>query len=188
MNKFIPTLLFAAALCTSPASAKTPEFPLADVVSRTVATVGKTKAPLQRVGAATYRKLGFTIYHVTLWAPNGVYDPAKPYALQLRYARDLSQETLVDAVASDVEDQEKPDAATMATWTAMLNQSLPAVKDEEELIGLNMPGHDAELFFNGAPHARMPDARLTRAFFGIWLGDKADPDIRAKLTGVPVTK
>lgn len=178
-------LLIAALLATTlalPASAKTPEFPLPESVRAEIAGSGKATAPLIRVGSATYRKLGFTIYHATLWAPGGVYDANKPYALQLRYARDLSQDTLVDAVATDVKDQEQPDPMTMAAWQQTLNEVLPAVKDEEELIGVSVPGSDAKLFFNGKYHATMKDKRLARAFMGIWLGDKANPDIRAKLT------
>lgn len=177
--------LMAAPVTAMPAHANTPQHPLPESVVSDLMSKAKVMAPITRVGSTTYRKLGFTIYHATLWAPGGVYDENKPFALQLRYARDLDKETLVDAVSSDVENNEKPDPVTMAEWNQTLNQILPPVKDEEELIGVNFPGQSAQLYFNGQKHAVMTDKRLAKAFLGIWLGPNADPKVRARLTGQP---
>lgn len=179
--------LSASLALPTPAMAETPQYPLPEVVMSDFQARAKIKAPLTRVGSTTYRKLGFTIYHATLWAPGGVYAEDKPFVLQIRYARDLDQETLVDAVASDVEANERPDPMTMAAWNETLNQIIPAVKKQEELIGVTIPGEVSKLYFNGQHHAEMTDQRLSRAFMGIWLGPNADPKVRARLTGQPVT-
>ena len=55
-------------------------------------------APLTEMGTGTYRKFGFTVYHASLWTPDGTLNKQKPYALVLRYTRDLSKDTLVDTV------------------------------------------------------------------------------------------
>ena len=54
----------------------------------------RSSLPLQEVGQGTYRRFGFRIYTITLWAPEGVWDPSKPYAIELHYARSLSRETM----------------------------------------------------------------------------------------------
>ncbi len=69
-----------------------------------------------KVGSGTYRKFGFSVYRATLWAPDGKWDPAKPYALELHYTRSVSKDTLVDTVADDIRDQNVADEATLVNW------------------------------------------------------------------------
>lgn len=185
MKTLLTALALTFVLLASPASIATAnaaknKHSLPEAVIEAVGTTGG--APLARVGTTTYRKLMFTIYHATLWAPNGVYNPKKPYALQIEYTRDISQETLVEAVASDVKAHEQPDEATMAAWKANLYEVLPSVNEGQELIGVFIPGQRASLYFNGKRHSTMKDRTLSNAFFGIWLGEKADADVRAQLT------
>jgi hypothetical protein len=137
--------------------------------------------PLQKVGSGTYRKFGFTIYHVTLWAPKGEWDPAKPYALELRYARSLSQETLADATIDNIRDENVADEATFARWSAGIKKTMPAVEDGDVMIGVENPGSEAVLFFNGNQIAKTKDQSLAGAFFNIWLGDGADEDLKNDL-------
>ena len=181
--------LIAFALVAMPALAVTPtDTPSGNKVKHTlpaavIEAIGATGgAPLARVGQVTYRKLFFTVYHATLWAPNGKYNPKKPYALQIEYARDIDQATLVDAVASDVIAHEQPDEPTQAAWRENLNEVLPGVTEGQELIGVYIPGQRASLYFNGKRYSTMKDKRLANAFFGIWLSDKADPSLREPLT------
>ena len=55
---------------------------------------------MEQVGSGKYRKLGFSIYKVALWAPGGQYDKDKPYALQVHYLR--SELTWVDKVIAQI--------------------------------------------------------------------------------------
>jgi len=143
----------------------------------------KSQEPLQPVGSGTYRKIGFSIYEATLWGPNGVWqEDIKPYVLQLRYNRDLSKDTVVDAILSDLEPQ-APDEATFARWSEQITATLPAVKDGDELSGVAIPGKPSILFYNGKQIASITDAALSKAFFAIWLGDRADKSLRAQLIG-----
>jgi len=141
----------------------------------------QSHAILKPVGTGTYRKFAFTIYYATLWAPDGQWSAAKPYALQLRYARSLSKDTLDDTVMDDIRDQKVADEPTFARWSATIEKALPAVEDGDVLIGLSVPGKKSILYFNGAPIATIDDAALSRAFFNIWLGAGADEDLRNAL-------
>lgn len=147
------------------------------------AVLAQLHIPLQRVGAGSYYKFGFTIYHASLWAPNGVWDAAKPYALKLKYARSLSKETLVGAVMDDIRDQGVANDETLARWQKVLDESLPAVEEDDTIIGLTMPGKKALLFYNGKIVTAIDDQAFSKAFFNIWLGKNADDRLCKQLLG-----
>jgi Chalcone isomerase-like len=141
--------------------------------------------PLIQQGTGKYTKLGFTIYRATLWTASGRWNPAAPYALQLRYARDLSRSTLVEAVIDGIHEQQVADAPTLAAWSEILERSLPPVREGDELLGLAVPGKPSLLFHNGKPIATLEDRALSDAFFGIWFGQQADQTLQAALLGAP---
>jgi hypothetical protein len=172
-------LLFLAIIALLPASARADDPP----ASLPLAVQHYFNAPPAEIGNGTYRKFGFRVYNASLWSRDRNWDPAKPYALKLHYTRGVSKETLVDTVIDDIRDQNVADDATLARWENMLKQDLPEVQEDDELIGLCMPGKSSLLFYNGKQIASIDDQNLSRAFFNIWLGDGADDDLKAKLLG-----
>lgn len=161
--------------------------PPAVAAARPVLPAGIMKqagTPFTQVGSSNYRKLGFNVYRASLWAPDGSYDKAKPFALQVHYTRSLSKDTVVNAVMDDVRKQQLADGATMDSWQKMLTKTLPAVKDGDEIVGLSTPGKPTRLFHNGRQIISISDRRLSDSFFNIWLGDIADHDMRAQLLNI----
>jgi len=138
---------------------------------------------LSEVGHGMYRKFGFSVYRATLWAGDGAWDPKKPYALELRYMRGVSKDTLVGTVMDDIREQGVADDATLTKWNAVLTAALPEVEDGDVITGLCMPGKKSLLFYNGKQVASIADPVFSKAFFDIWLGKGADEDLRAKLLG-----
>ncbi len=146
-----------------------------------IKVVGHGMAP---VGSGTYRKFGFSVYHATLWAPNGQFDATKPYALQITYTRSVSQDTMIDTVMDDIRSQNVADDATLADWEKTLTSAMPDVDEGDTLIGVAIPGKKSLLFFNGNVSGSISDQTFSKAFFNIWLGDNADANLRNKLLGV----
>jgi hypothetical protein len=142
-----------------------------------------SQEPWRRVGGSTYRKWGFKVYEATLWAPDGIYDEKKSFALQLRYARKIPQKTLIDAIMDDFSGLPQVDRETLQEWRARLTAVLPAVVENQELIGLSRTDQPARLFSDGRLIGELQDPILERAFFGIWVGDHADPQMRRGLLG-----
>lgn len=140
-----------------------------------------SSTPMEQVGSGKYRKLGFNIYEATLWAPNGEYNKSEPFALQVHYLRELSKETVVDAVVEDVRKQQLADNATIDEWQEILADALPAVKAGDDIVGVSIPGKPAQLYYNGKLLASIDDKRLSDSFFNIWLGNVADPKLKAQL-------
>jgi hypothetical protein len=81
----------------------------------------------------------------------------------------------------DIRDQQVADDITLAEWEKILNKALPAVQDGDVIIGLAAPGKKSTLFVNGSQTASIEDPIFSTAFFNIWLGEKADENLRNKL-------
>jgi len=144
---------------------------------------GQADPPLEIVGDGIYRKFGFSIYHATLWAPDGVWDSNKPYALELRYMRDLSKDTLVDSIIDNVRDQDIASDEKLELWEADLNKYIPPVEEDDIMIGVSEPDGGATFYFNGKVVSKINDTVFARAFFNIWFGKNADKDLQAELLG-----
>jgi hypothetical protein len=145
--------------------------------------IAQADAPFTKVGHGVFRKFGFRIYEASLWAPQGKWEPTKPYALQLHYARSLSKDTLIDTVMDDITDQGACDKPTCDRWRDVLDVSLSDVEEGDTLIGLTSPNKKTLLFYNGKTIANVDDHAFSDAFFGIWLGKNADEDMRNGLLG-----
>ncbi|MGB9154445.1 MAG: chalcone isomerase family protein [Alphaproteobacteria bacterium] len=137
--------------------------------------------PLKAVGEGTYKKFGFSIYHAVLWAPDGMWNPDKPYALELHYLRSLSKDTLADATVDNIRDENTTDEDTMTRWAAGIKRVMPAVQDGDVMIGLIIPNKEGFLFMNGVQIGKTYDNALSKAFLNIWLGEDADEDLKNEL-------
>lgn len=140
--------------------------------------------PLKQVGSGTYTKLGFTIYHVTLWTLSGRWNPAEPHALHLHYHLSLSKETIVNTVAENLREQGVADATTLEQWEAQLDATVPTVYDGDAIVALAVPGKSSTLFHNEKLITTIANEAFSDAFFGIWLGKTADARLRQELLGI----
>lgn len=143
----------------------------------------QSASPLKEVGNGTYRRFGFRIYHATLWATGNSWEPQKPFLLELRYVRDIPKDTLVESIIDDIRDQNVADDAELNKWSETLADILPDVNDGDTLSGLSIPGAKTRIFKNSKEIATIDDDSLSRAFFNMWFGDQADPDLRKELLG-----
>ena len=164
-------LLLALLLCFQTATAN--ELP------HTVINI--STSPLEKVGAGTYRKLGFTVYSATLWAPERNWTPKKPYALQLKYKISLSKSTMMETIMDNIREQNVADDAKLEKWETKLGKVLNGVKANDEIVCLYNPGQPSQFYLNSKKIADISDQKLSRAFFNIWLGENADKDLQAKL-------
>lgn len=141
-----------------------------------------SRQALEEVGSGTYRKLGFSIYRATLFAPDGELDQSKPFALRLHYTRSLSKSTVVDALLDSIEEQNVASKEELASWRDNFSQFLGDVEDGDEVVAVNLPGKSTQFFKNGQPLTAIGDRKLCKAFFDIWLGETADESLREALT------
>lgn len=153
-----------------------------------------TAGALQMAGSGEMRWFGLKLYDAALWVQPGV-DPAppagtgqplqKPYALALRYTRAISGEALVTASLDEIRRLGETSESRLARWKPLLEKALPTVAPGETLVGLHEPGRGASFWHEGQLTARIDDAELAGAFFGIWLDARTrEPKLRARLLGL----
>lgn len=136
----------------------------------------------QKVGQGELRRWGFLIYEASLWAPQGIYRIGEPFALSLRYTRDVSADRIVQASLDEMSNLGAPIAAH-PEWTLALQRALVDVKRGDTVTGLYVPGQGARFFHNGQATGEIDD-RLARSFFAIWLDPRTSaPELRQALLG-----
>ncbi|MBA5606075.1 chalcone isomerase family protein [Duganella sp. FT3S] len=138
------------------------------------------------LGSGDLRWLGFRIYHATLWAGQRPFQPERPFALQLRYYRNISRERLVQASLDEMRrlGRANVDAATLTQWESKLTRAFTDVAPDDELIGVYAPAHGMRMYNRQGLLADIDDVPLARAFFGIWLDESTrDQGLRSKLLG-----
>jgi hypothetical protein len=143
----------------------------------------ETSLPFKEVGSGTYRRFGFSVYQATLWAVGDGWNPHKPFLLELHYVRDVSKDVLVESIIDDIREQNAADDDEIGKWQHTLADILPDVQEGDTLSGLSVPGAKTKIFRNGREIATLDDELLSRAFFNMWFGDHADPDLRKELLG-----
>lgn len=136
------------------------------------------------VGQASLQVLFWDVLDATLRAPNGEYDPARPFALTLSYRRRFNSDKLVEASIEEMAAHPRSDAQALERWEASLSAIFPDVESGDELTGIkNARGH-TEFFFGDERIGEVQDAAFTQAFFDIWLGETTSrPDFRDALLG-----
>jgi hypothetical protein len=139
------------------------------------------------VGAGEMRWFGFKLYDARLWAPaTATADKLQEgaFALELRYAREIPSQRLVDASIEEIERLGEIPAKNLVTWRQTLSRVFPDVRTGDTIIGVHHPERGAEFFHQGQLTGRIADNTFARRFFAIWLDPRTrEPDLRARLLG-----
>ena len=139
------------------------------------------------VGAGEMRWFGFKLYDARLWAPgtpsaDTIQEGA--FALELRYAREITSQRLVAASIEEIERLGEIPAQHVVAWRQTLSRIFHDVRPGETIIGVHHPERGAEFFHQGQRTGHIADNRFARRFFAIWLDPRTrEPDLRARLLG-----
>jgi hypothetical protein len=137
-------------------------------------------------GQGEMRWFGFRLYEASLWAPDGRWQPDGPFALKLRYARDIPSPRLVEASIEEMQRLGGADKARLARWKAELERVFPDVKEGDVIIGMSLPARGATFYHQDRLTGRIDDVEFARAFFAIWLDERTrEPALRTRLLGLP---
>jgi hypothetical protein len=152
------------------------------------ARVRETIPEARLSGAGSLRMLGFHIYDARLFVgPDGLGQAIaadRPYALDLRYARDFKGAAIAKRTRKEMERLGLADDAQRRRWQATLAALLPDVRKGDHLTGIYRPEGYTLFLKNGMPLGRVEGGEFARAFFAIWLHpDSRAPEVRAALLG-----
>ena len=157
-------------------------WPVASTASPIVA--GRYVPDAGKVGDGVLTYLFWDVYRATLYAPASQWRPDRPFALSLRYMRELKGRDIADRTIEEIRKQGFSDEAKLTEWSALLSALFPDVADGDSLTAVR----DAEgrtLFYRDAQRIGMiDDPGFAPRFFGIWLDENtSEPKLRRKLFG-----
>jgi hypothetical protein len=125
------------------------------------------------------------VYDATLYAPEGTWTPSRPYALSLRYFRDIKGRDIADRSVQEIRGQGFNDEVKLAAWNAQLKSIFPDVQPGSVLSAVFIPGKHTQFFNNGAPIGTIKGDEFANHFAGIWLSEKtSEPALRKQLLGL----
>lgn len=139
---------------------------------------------VREAGGGALRYFGLLVYDAKLWTAGGRFDAEAPFALGLRYARNIKGSKLAEESVNQWRHMRYGAEEKYQAWGAEMRRIFPDVKPADELVGVHLPGRGAQFFFNGAFAGAVADSAFARAFFAIWLDERTtEPGLRLALLG-----
>lgn len=136
------------------------------------------------VGEGRFSYLFWDLYDASLHAPDGNWNNNKPYALKLRYLRNLDGHKIADRSAEEIRRQGFNDEAKLAAWHSQMKNIFPDVSKGTEIIGIHVPGEETRFYLGTSEIGLIKDPKFGKWFFGIWLSEKTSaPELRTSLLG-----
>lgn len=133
------------------------------------------------VGQGEYQRLFWKIYLARLYANDGIYKAANPFALQLEYQRNINAKDIVEMSIELIEDQGISDQSKLVNWQIQLAEIIPDIRKGDRLTGIHVDGMSF-FYMDDQPIGEITDSELSQYFFDIWLGEKTTaPELRKKL-------
>ncbi|RPH66154.1 MAG: hypothetical protein EHM83_04675 [Burkholderiales bacterium] len=144
--------------------------------------------PARLAGEGTLRWFGLRIYDARLWVGPRGFDPgrldARPFALELRYARSLSGAAIAERSAVEIQRLDLASESRHRDWRAAMAAIFPDVGAGDRIAGVFDPSTGTRFYLNDDPIGRVADPAFARAFFAIWFDRRtAAPALREALIG-----
>ncbi len=138
----------------------------------------------QIVGEGRFTYMIFDLYDATLYAPKANYNNNLPFALSLKYLRNLKGEKIARQSVKEMRKQGFEDEKKLENWYEQMASIFPDVKEGTILTGMYMANKTTR-FYNGSEEiGTIKDPDFGPWFFGIWLSDNTSaPKLRQDLIG-----
>lgn len=137
----------------------------------------------QKVGEGKLSIAFWDVYDATLYAPNGQWNPKQPFALSIRYFREIDGMDIAERSAQEMKKQGFSDEKLLADWRKQMQAIFPDVKDGTELIAL-FTTHKTTFYHNGTFAGVIGDPLFSVHFSNIWLSEEtSEPALRKALLG-----
>ncbi|WP_338849100.1 chalcone isomerase family protein [Massilia sp. W12] len=138
------------------------------------------------LGSGEFRWFGLRIYEARLYAAHAPFDPARSFALELTYQRNISKERFVQASLDEMRRifGASLQAYDMARWQSWMEQAFADVSPGMQLTGVFVPGFGCRFYLQNALRAEIADPVFAQHFFAIWLHENSrDQALRRQLLG-----
>lgn len=134
------------------------------------------------VGQGRAQVLIWEVYHAKLYAPGGVYQYNKPFALELEYLQELQGRKIADHAVSEMRRLGYRNEMKLAAWHDRMSRIFPDVIPGSRVAGVYAPGGATIFYEDGRQVGAVEDPAFGKAFFRIWLDARTStPDLRQSL-------
>lgn len=154
-------------------------------VSADQGVVARYVPAAKKVGSARLSFLFWDVYDATLYAPGGRWDNDTPFALAIRYLRDLKGEAIAKRSRDEMEKLGFSNETKLDAWLEQMAGIFPDVEEATVLTGVR--NKDGRTFFykKDIRVGIIKDPEFADWFFGIWLNEKtSEPQMRKELLGL----
>ncbi len=148
-------------------------------------------APLDQlslIGQGRLRYFGFHVYDASTWSIDGkpiasIDSVPTPFALQIRYAREIKADDLINKTREAWQDLRLRLSAS-SEWLTQLRALWPDVKEGDVIVCYVDDDQRASFYVNGKLAGTMDSTSFTSAFLAIWLHEQAEfAELQKQLSG-----
>lgn len=133
-------------------------------------------------GSGTFTYFGMKIYTAELFVGPQGYAPGAPFALELRYARNLKGKKIAEASVDQMEKIGAGSPAQREQWLRQMTAIFPDVAEGNRITGVKAGNGGARFYLDGNAIGAIDDPAFAAAFFGIWLDPASTaPELRRAL-------
>lgn len=145
--------------------------------------LGSVNPPKKTVGTATLKVMFWKIYTATLLTPSGDFgSDSANYSLQLHYARDISQQQLIEATVKQWQHL-GVNKSKYSTWLPLLENIWPDINKGDRLT-LQVTPTMSTFILNGDVIGTVEDSQFGSTFSDIWLSEQSQyPRLQRQLIG-----
>lgn len=142
---------------------------------------------LLQVGEGRMTWFGFSIYSASLWTADGRFESLNrslPLALQITYAKNISQEKLIETTLDQWRQLNISTEGQRHIWATQLSRIWPNVKPGDSIITVLTRRGETQFFDSHKRLGTISDPSFGPALLSIWLHPETTaPELRAKLIG-----
>lgn len=137
------------------------------------------------VGRGVLSYAFWDVYKATLYAPDGKFDPRKPFALSIEYFVSINGHDIANRSTQEMRKQGFGDEVKLAAWNAQMKAIFPDVRNGTVLSAVYIPGKNTVFFRGDTIIGSIEGDDFGQLFFGIWLDEKtSEPKLRRALLGL----
>lgn len=136
------------------------------------------------VGEAQFKVVFFKIYDAALFASEGEFSRAKPFALRIKYLVDADKDRIVKQSVDEMARQKAARPDRLAKWKLLMENSFTDIKENDMAYMIQNEDRTLTIWTNDDEPVTISDKGFTRAFLNIWVGRKArDKEFQRQLFG-----
>ena len=137
------------------------------------------------VGRGVYSVALWDVYEAVLYAPDGRWNASEPFALSIKYYRDIKGRGIADRSVQEMRGLGFRDEVKLAAWNTQMKNIFPDVNNGSVLSAVYFPGKKTVFYSGEKAIGSINGDEFARLFFGIWLDEKTSaPELRRALLGL----